>query len=219
MCIPKFIEHQWIVPGQEPIIDDETEDFCYGKFEEMTKTLFDLYFRLLWFQCCNEAVLSKSKTLWILMSELDHLNRLPKTKSIEDKMFYVFQRMGTFKGQTPNPNVKYQADLTKTKIIFEVTLEKIQYQNASWEQKLQDLTKEFNRISEQLEMEYDHHHHYLEEFRSLENSASQMMESFHLSNNLSNMIVDFHIWCLFDYLCYKKTKIMFRFFIIFLIGL
>ena len=131
MCIPKFVEPEWIVPGYEPIIDEQMEDECYNKFLDLSKMVFNVSFKLLWFQCSNDSVLSELNTLLAIVTQIKNLSALPRETVNQNEVLEVLQRMATYKEDTPDP--AYQADLRKMKIISEVTIEKIQYQGTTWE--------------------------------------------------------------------------------------
>ena len=77
MCQPKFIEPEWIVPGQEPIIDEQIEDECYDKFQELSNILHEFTFELLWLQCSNEMLLRISSELWSILDEIEQITKLP----------------------------------------------------------------------------------------------------------------------------------------------
>ena len=137
---------------------------------------------LLWLKCLSESVFCETIEFWEIVNKMEYLLRLPQDKLDQQEVLDVFQRMKKYKENMPDPKFKYERESSKTQIIFKLTLEKLRSQETTWEQKLEDLMQEYNRIKGNIEMETFHYQTYVDGLKSFENGAAQIMKVFpHLS--------------------------------------
>ena len=85
MCYPKHIEYEWIVPGQEPVIDPEVEDINYEHFIQLTQEVYEMMLELLYVQCENESIVFEISKLRKITNIYNGKDFEPASKSNQSR--------------------------------------------------------------------------------------------------------------------------------------
>ena len=124
MCHTKFIESELTVPGQEPILDEQFEDICYDKFQELARSFYDFIHSTLYFENFNEILHSSSSEMRSIVMQIEKIMSLPETEVQFEDLDELTRRVNySFKKNEPDPMAK--SFVSKATFLSEVTIERI----------------------------------------------------------------------------------------------
>ena len=178
MCKLNQIENQWIVPGQEPIVDEEMEHDCYEKFQENGLLHREMTCDLLYLQNFNELLRSLPSQLESILNQIKQITRLPVRDVKLEEVNDLTNKVCFFKENLPNPRANRESEMRKAKIISEVTTERIRNEGSTWDERLQKLNDEIQNLREQIIRETRSQHWFMAKYKYIQQSSVPLLRKF-----------------------------------------